>query len=354
MNLFIKNYNFKIIMSELKKDNLNNIKLFQNIEKHDAFSKYSIELNRLFGDRTFEKFYYNLVMNKKFKDDNFLKIFEKNKLNYKPYNNFNLTKYQNYLTELEKGEENNEIKRNKFRNKFKFFKKEQKDDYSKTESKSNSKEKYIPSVPDIGRYNPNYNSIRKNQRNIIFSRNKFNIRLQKNTTEEKKKIFTSPSQPNINNRNNFNTLNTLNRKNKNKSQIFLTFNSKSKNNGLNLNSTNHALRFSFYSKRKPLINESTIYSNHSNSNPNIFQNNIKGLVEFNKMSTNLKINSFIPKQTKIPPLGFYEPKYDFVQTKSPEITIKRNPKITKKMKLKKILYEYNVPLQYELITNLNL
>ena len=176
-------------MSELKKDNLNNIKLFQNIEKHDAFSKYSIELNRLFGDRTFEKFYYNLVMNKKFKDDNFLKMFEKNKLNYKPYNNFNLTKYQNYLTELEKEEENDEIIRKNFKNKFKFFKKEQKDDYSKTESKSNSKEKYIPSVPDIGRYNPNYNSIRKNQPNIIFSRNKFKIKLQKNFTEEKKKFL---------------------------------------------------------------------------------------------------------------------------------------------------------------------
>ncbi len=72
------------------------------------------------------------------------------------------------------------------------------------------------------------------------------------------------------------------------------------------------------------------------------------------MSTNLKINSFIPRQRKIPPIGFYEPKYDYVQTKSPEITIKRDTKITKKMKLKKILYEYNVPLQYELITNLNL
>ena len=341
-------------MSELKKDNLNNIKLFQNIEKHDTFSKYSIELNRIFGDRTFKKFYYNLVMNRKFKDDNFIKVFEKNKLSYKLYKNFDLTKYQNYLTELEKEEENDEIIRKNFKNKFKFFKKEQKDDYSKTESKSNSKEKkYIPSVPDIGRYNPNYNSIRKNQPNIIFSRNKFKIKLQKNFTEEKKKICTSPSQPNINNRKNLNKINILNHKNINKSQKSLAFNSKSNKNILN--STNHALRFSLYSKRKPLINESTIYSNYSNSNsnPNIFQNNIKGLVEFNKMSTNLKINSFIPRQTKIPPLGFYEPKYDFIQTKSPEITIKRNPKITKKMKLKKILYEYNVPLQYELITNLN-
>ena len=177
-------------MSELKKDNLNNIKLFQNIEKHDTFSKYSIELNRIFGDRTFKKFYYNLVMNRKFKDDNFIKVFEKNKLSYKLYKNFDLTKYQNYLTELEKEEENDEIIRKNFKNKFKFFKKEQKDDYSKTESKSNSKEKkYIPSVPDIGRYNPNYNSIRKNQPNIIFSRNKFKIKLQKNFTEEKKKIL---------------------------------------------------------------------------------------------------------------------------------------------------------------------
>ena len=87
---------------------------------------------------------------------------------------------------------------------------------------------------------------------------------------------------------------------------------------------------------------------------NISHKKIKSLVKFNKMSSNLEIGSFLNKKSIIPPLGFYQPNYDYVQTKSPQIYLSRkNPVITKHMKLKKLLYEYNVPKEYELITNLN-
>ena len=80
------------------------------------------------------------------------------------------------------------------------------------------------------------------------------------------------------------------------------------------------------------------------------------------MSSNLEIGSFLNKKSIIPPLGFYQPNYDYVQTKSPHYVqtkspqiylSRKNPVITKHMKLKKLLYEYNVPKEYELITNLN-
>ena len=84
-------------------------------------------------------------------------------------------------------------------------------------------------------------------------------------------------------------------------------------------------------------------------------NKIKGLIEFNKMSSNLELGSFLPRKSIIPPLGFYQPNYDFIKTKSPEVYLSRkNPVLTKQMKLKKLIYQYNVPKEYELIINLNI
>jgi len=355
MNLIFKKKFKIIIMIEIQNDNLENIKLFQNIEKHDTFSKYSDELNRIFGERTFKKFFFNLKMNRKLGCDNFLKIFEKNKLSFKPLCNFDYKKYQNFITELEKREEDNKIKRINFKNKFKFSKKDiNENSLEKEKSKSNSKEKiFIPSVPDIGRYNPNYNSIRKNEPKIIFSRNDFKINLKlinNNLKEKKKKICYSSSETKLNNIKKIKIKdNNLKSRNKNRSQIILTQNLKSKNSLFSLNKNNHSLKFDDYSKRKTLINESTIYSHISNSNPNIIKNHIKGLVEFDRMSSYSKL-----KKTKIPPLGTYDPKYDFIEIKSPQIIIQKNLKMNKRIKLKKILCEYNVPLQYELIKNLNL
>ena len=89
-----------------------------------------------------------------------------------------------------------------------------------------------------------------------------------------------------------------------------------------------------------------ITSNLSNETLNTEVNNIshkkiKSLVKFNKMSSNLEISSFLTKKSIIPPLGFYQRNYDFVQTKSLQIYLsKKNPFIKKHMKLKKLLYEY--------------
>ena len=46
------------------------------------------------------------------------------------------------------------------------------------------------------------------------------------------------------------------------------------------------------------------------------------------MSSNLEIGSFLNKKSIIPPLGFYQPNYDYVQTKSPQIYLNRkNPEL---------------------------
>ena len=354
-------------MIDINNDRIENIKLFENIEKQDTFSKYTDELNRIFGDRSFDRFYDNLISNRRIYDDIFFQMFDKTH-RIKKFNNFDIKKYKHFITELKQEEKKEEEKRKNFRNQFKFKKREIKDYSVKSydsDKKSNSKDKKFGPIADIGRYNPNYNSIRKNEPKIFISKNGFipNIKLKDNLSKRKKIFFSSPSEPNIiktdnNNINNNKQENKiLNKRQRNNSEVLLTTqNSKFKTSFLNMNKTNHALRFSKYTNRKPLIIDSN--NNFSDSNNHIInsksQNNIKGLIEFNKMSSNLKMNSYIVNNEEIPPLGAYEPKYDYIRTKSPDCFISKKPIIQKQIKLKKILCEYNVPLEYKLITNLNL
>ena len=353
-------------MIDINNDRIENIKLFENIEKQDTFSKYTDELNRIFGDRSFDRFYDNLLSNRRIHDDIFFKMFDKTN-KYQKFSKFDLKKYKHFITELKQEEKKEEEKRKNFRNQFKFKKREIKDYSVKSfdsDKQSNSREKKFSPIADIGRYNPNYNSIRKNEPKIFISKNGFvpNIKLKDNISKRKKIFFSSPSESNIiknknNNINNIKEKKVINIRQRNNSEILLTTqNSKFKNTFLNNNKSNHALRFSKYTKRKPLIIDSN--NNFSDSNNNIVnsksQNNIKGLIEFNKMSTNLKMNSYIVNNDEIPPLGAYEPKYDYIRTKSPDFFISKKPVIEKQIKLKKILCEYNVPIEYKLITNLNL
>ena len=353
-------------MIEINNDRIENIKLFENIEKQDTFSKYSDELNRIFGDRSFDRFYDNLLSNRRIHDDIFFKMFDKTN-KYQKFSKFDLKKYKHFITELKHEEKKEEEKRKNFRNQFKFNKREIKDYSVKSfdsDKQSNSREKKFSPIADIGRYNPNYNSIRKNEPKIFISKNGFvpNIKLKDNISKRKKIFFSSPSESNIiknknNNINNIKEKKVINIRQRNNSEILLTTqNSKFKKRLINNNKSNHALRFSKYINRKPLINDSN--NNYSDSNNHIInsksQNNIKGLIEFNKMSTNLKMNSYIVNNDEIPPLGAYEPKYDYIRTKSPDFFISKKPVIEKQIKLKKILCEYNVPIEYKLITNLNL
>ena len=48
-----------------KEDRRENLKMFQGMEKQYSFSKYSEELNQLFGDKCFNKFYNELHSGRK-------------------------------------------------------------------------------------------------------------------------------------------------------------------------------------------------------------------------------------------------------------------------------------------------
>ena len=345
----------------IRDDRKENIKMFQGMEKQFLYSKYSGELNQIFGEKSFNYFYTNLLSaRKKYKNkisniENYNSPDSKYKNNPLQNVNFDIKSYKHFIKDLNKELKLEEKKRKKYKENLKLIKKE-KDNNNKNEIKlifKKKKNKY--EVPSIGWYHPNYKSIRKNERTIYIG-NGYNEK------KKKKKTIYSPQNEN-NRRKSRKILKIFNRKNRNLSEekIKSKFILDDSNNKSNINITNYltsrnnALKFDQYSSRKPLITESLTTNIVSNINKvNSFSTGkLRGLIEFNKMSSNLDFGSFIPKQSSVPPIGFYKPKYETIQSKSPDIFLCRNHTITKQMKLKKLLYEYNIPKEYKLITNLN-
>ena len=60
-----------------RKDHKENMKLFRDVKSHPKYSMYGTELNRVFGDRSYDEFYKGLLENKKIRVNNFQKMFEK-------------------------------------------------------------------------------------------------------------------------------------------------------------------------------------------------------------------------------------------------------------------------------------
>ena len=346
-----------------KEDRRENIKMFQGMEKQYSFSKYSGELNQIFGDKSFNNFYNELHSGKKRTRD--INLYNENPSSSYIHNiqsgSFDLVNYKHFLRLLQKESELEEKRRKEYKEKLKLVK--VKDDEEKYDKKKiNLKKKTsLPQVPSIGWYHPNYNSIRKNEPRIFIGsgyipNKKLEERKTINSPKKEENIINKSINSNNSSNNNSKIIKNINRRNKNLSVNKSKSNLKldDYNNQYNKRK-NNALRFSQYSWRKPLITENITSNIISNTEVNnISHEKIKGLFEFNKMNSNLEIGSFLNKKSIIPPLGFYQPNYDYVQTKSPQIYLSRkNPVITKHMKLKKLLYEYNVPKEYELITNLN-
>ena len=105
--------------------------------------------------------------------------------------------------------------------------------------------------------------------------------------------------------------------------------------------------------------------NNNKSNKAIRDNqnisNIKGMVKFDKISTNKNIGCYFEEMAKkivSPSIGIYHPNYSSIFSKTKNVffhsTSKRkNPKIIKKALLNKIITNYNQTIKYELFNILN-
>jgi hypothetical protein len=236
----------------------------------------------------------------------------------------------------------------------------------------------LPDKPDIGRYNPNYDSIRTHSYYPTFAstdfynfnKNKSNVNAHQlslikkddNETAIKIKYENRNKRTRINN-DNFNTdpNNISNINDKSQSNMKSTdFNISQymSTSSFGDEKNNHCLKFDSYSTRKPMVTETQYNSdikNHiTNYNP---IRNVKGNVDFKKISSNSHILSYfdeIAKNNNNPPLGMYRPNYDYIEKKPVNIYLsKRDPPSPRIAQLKKIIYSYNISSEYKMVSTLN-
>ena len=375
-----------------KKDHYENIKMFHDVQHPSEFSAYSIDLNRYFGDRSYPKFYQSLVEHKKLATDFFKKLFEKeNKIKgLKVYEeSFDINKFKKSLKKLELKETlYNQKLKNPFYERISNHKNFFITDYNKKKPKIIKP--YCPEVPEVGRYSPSYDVINKHVYEVSFSkigRNEisrnnpqkvnnsegkkyFNNLLSKKPKDKKEerdiynnKKYMSPISTSYKKRNklltNSENKNKLIIKNKdNKDEKDLSNIYKRTSYILNKFKDNHCLKFENYTSRQSSIKKMPYNTENDLELPNYYtQKYIKGNIDFDKISSNKNIKSYfdeVSNKGKNPPLGFYQPKYDSIMSKTRDIYfVKKALPTSRQKQFKKIIYSYDVPYNYQIAPSLN-
>ena len=365
----------------IRRDHSENVKLFKELKSKEKFSSYSTELNRIFGERCYDKFYHNLFQHRRIQLNGFKKMFEKPiqkggiRLIQEP---FDIKGFNSDLKKMKIKYEEYEYKL-KHPHILKYSPYQKSKDLAEQKARIYSKKFHLPEIPDIGRYNPNYQSINTHsfspiiasldydnfkkykgdiyahdpESNIIKIRNELNIKNNVNNFRRNKSLKNERFKTEFN---------YINNKNNNKNSEF----NDSKSNISQYLSTssfgdeknNHCLKFDSYSPRKPLINKKMyttelIYNNKKNS---FSSRNMKGVIDFNRVSNSNYGSYFdeIARNSDNPPLGMYQPNYDFISKKTRNIFIdKKEPTSPKFAKLKKILCGFDTSLEYKLTPSLN-
>ena len=350
--------------------------IIQELKKCDTYSRASKYYNKSIKSRKIRDIMKTMGL---IKINGFSEIQLLNKEKKKEIMPFSIKKVKDFLRNEEKQERKKEIiKKEKFNNT--IIKKIQK----MTELNiQHYKNKHIYLSPDIGTYNPNYDSIYKKTKTAIITENntdKKENNIKKNNRESN--IIKSLSYYNINNNNSehFLTIQTksrkknlilTDRKEKNENKKIFSYNYKFKskyplinNNNdfikFNTLTTNHnsssSLKKNIKKKNKRDIlnkNNNSISFNKDKNKVNFYHNtnSPKKLLEinnsdiFNKTKTYndsyLKINNKIKNNRNnniinankkhlshktifikptIPSIGYYEPKYDFIKSSLPKIS----------------------------------
>ena len=363
-----------------KRDHNENIKFFRDLKSQNKFSLYNAELNRVFGDNTYDKFYKDLLGHKKIHINNFKKMFEKPivKGGIKKIDApFNIEKFI-------KGLKNMKLKQKKLEYKLKhplISKNSLLKEYNNQLKKSQStKDKiYLPDIPDIGMYNPNYNAVRTHSFYPVISSYNFEDFKKYKKDYYAHQLFLSNNKDNESSNQNIQNINENKNKNLNKSKSnILSFKTepskiieeKNQNNikkndsniSQNLSTSslgeekkNHCLKLKSSSPKKPIVsrvlNESKMISKTSANSP---RGDIRGNFDFNKIYSTSHLFSYfdeIIKNSNNPPIGMYQPNYNSI-SKKPVVNIyinKKGPISHKIAKLKKIIYNYNASSKLEMI-----
>lgn len=380
-----------------KNDTIENLKIFSDLKIQKEYSNKSKELNSKFNDFTYSRFYENLKnYNKKIKSINinsFVSISsDPNKSKKKVYKEFDISKIKASIEKMKKKE--NILKEKRlhpfterclYSNPIYTLLKDKLKRVTTEKMKLLKKDRdNKPNTPEIGRYNPIYESINKHIQQVVFSLKNFNEYnnelLEKTKTKINEKIIENEknkfvlrkknrkiSSCNLKKDNNFTIEKKDKKKNKSKLNNNIFYNTAviKKNikriEGRNVDKNNHCLRFESYTSRRPLMNKIFYKTENNIEISSLFlQKNFKGSVRFNKVSSNKNSTDYFEKlineKKDIPSLGFYRPNYSLVTNKTMNIFFngKRNQKKNLKItKLKKILGRYNIRDEYQLFNLLN-
>ena len=297
-----------------RKDNYENQQIFHDIEQAKKYSNYSVELNQTFGEKSYEKFYKNLIEHKKARGLNFMSMFEKpkNMTGLKIYDEpFNIIEFKKSLKQMKKKHDNVNYRiKNpyKTRPKFKSLTNEKTEEINKKsvkKEKEKEKEKkqnqikkeneniYLPDVPELGRYNPSYEVLDKHIYQVTFSKQDFNNFNKNDINHNQRNIFNEHTKIDYN----FNDT-PINLKNKVKYQkgkikhisldlinnMSKTFNKNAnyqKKNDINKNISNH------YNTSSSLFNSINMQTNHHSN----LKTNISTNIEINKSALNNNNNN---------------------------------------------------------------
>ena len=227
------------------------------------------------------------------------------------------------------------------------------------------------------KYHPNYNSIYKNipsfkmiaPKKILLNRDEKSNKKSKEKDKSKEKEKTLITEPTINRNNNLiktpnkkiKVLNTIGNSSDNaitKAKLKLPALAKAVNykkiDSINIENSNHALRFSKYIPRKFVIPENN--KNISYLNPINYikpKNKIKS-IDFGKMLYRGENNLINTSELKNPSFGQYNPNYacidknEHVKRFNPE---EKNSESHKKYLMRKLWGSYKVNTEYQLVDN---
>ena len=269
--------------------------------------------------------------------------------------------------------------------------------------------------PSIGTYNPNYDAIyKKPKATIFFEKRKDNSNNLNNLVRNKSgfNMMKNLSLTNINNSKQFSTISSRNidhpilteRKTNIKNYSIFSYNIKEKNENplskdqnKNYNTiSNIPFSFKKYKVKKNIFIKE--FENKNNNSTNSIKNNSDSSYSFVKQNSNNNLDIFSKTRPKnidsylghknaqrnnlasrnneklnkdknltlktlyikpeLPCIGYYNPKYDIIKANIPKISflyhnIKKDDKNYKKYLLRKIMTNYNVEPDYQIIKSLN-
>ena len=383
----------------LTEDREENINIFSDINNSPKYSKYSNQLNKVFSKYSYSKFITDLT---KIEEKKPITIKQKihNWLNLSNYStklqpsNFDIKLFKKSLSKMKKkavlSEEtrkNNIFKRGYKR---KLLAHLTADKVLKIKNKA--KKVFNPS---IGTYNPIYEAIGKHTYQVKFEKKDFedfNNIDKYNSLESTDKSLNLKSKTIYIDRTKHKLLDFEKNKNRTHTEIksnfskiekrkieFINLTEGKKNNRININSQNNNLnkdlllitkgkstKISKNNKniflnsknlKKALYNQNTFdYKKNLTSRKKCLSRNIKGNVNFDKISSNKNVGCYFEEMAKkivSPPIGIYHPNYSSIFAKSQTVYFPRNTKNVKKTLLNKVITNYNQTIKYELFNILN-